>query len=386
MKVKVNRISIIEGLQKAGTIIPVKSGAAYLRSIWLKAEADQLYIMTTDASVEFTGIYKADIEESGLVGVAGRTLVDLIRQFPSGEMEMIADIDKNSFILKQGKRGRYKLPLYSPEWFQPLAEFPEGEAVAWSGDYLLELIDRIAFCIDDDEARDAMACLCFKPKSNGKIEACGMNGHQFAMVSFIHPELCAILPEKGLLINKKYLSDIKKLLSPDEIELNLSEKRLFLRGSKGTENLSIMRGNDYEYPDYNVFLTNLRDNGANVLKVSRKEMIDSLKRISVFSVEGGQPSVYMLLDEKELGMRANGSDGSAQESLEVDYKGSLTNIAFPTKDLIEILGHFKSEFISMTFTEQEGPCGITGLEEKDYTVILMPMRVAEEVYYTEENA
>lgn len=386
MKVKVNRISIIEGLQKAGTIIPVKSGAAYLRSIWLKAEADQLYIMTTDASVEFTGIYKADIEESGLVGVAGRTLVDLIRQFPSGEMEMIADIDKNSFILKQGKRGRYKLPLYSPEWFQPLAEFPEGEAVAWSGDYLLELIDRIAFCIDDDEARDAMACLCFKPKSNGKIEACGMNGHQFAMVSFIHPELCAILPEKGLLINKKYLSDIKKLLSPDEIELNLSEKRLFLRGSKGTENLSIMRGNDYEYPDYNVFLTNLRDNGANVLKVSRKEMIDSLKRISVFSVEGGQPSVYMLLDEKELGMRANGSDGSAQESLEVDYKGSLTNIAFPTKDLIEILGHFKSEIISMTFTEQEGPCGITGLEEKDYTVILMPMRVAEEVYYTEENA
>ena len=85
-------------------------------------------------------------------------------------------------------------------------------------------------------------------------------------------------------------------------------------------------------------------------------------------------------------MKANGSDGSAQEILEVDYHGSLANIAFPTKDLIEIFGHFKSEYMTMTFTEQEGPCGITGSEEKDYMVILMPMRVAEEVYYSEENA
>lgn len=385
MKLKVSRIQIVEGLQKAGTIIPAKSGAAYLRSIWLKAEDKQLYIMTTDASLEFTGIYWAEVEEPGLVGVAGRTLVDLIRQFPSGDMEMDADVEKNSFILKQGKRGRYKLPLYSPEWFQPLAEFPENEPVAWSGDYLLELIDRIAFCIDDDEGRDALSCLCFMPKANGKIEACGMNGHQFAMVTFIHPELCALLPEKGLLINKRYLADIKKLLTPDEIELNLSEKRLFLRGSKGAEILSIVRGNDYEYPDYNVFLTNLRDNGSNILRMPRKEIIESLKRISVFSVDGGQPSVFMTLSEHELGMKANSQDGFAQETMEVEYRGQLGNIAFPTRDLIEIFGHFKSETIIMTFTEQEGPCGITGTDENDYTVILMPMRVAEEVYYSEDN-
>lgn len=385
MKVQVGRISIVEGLQKAGTIIPAKSGAAYLRSIWLKAENNHLYIMTTDASLEFTGIYNAEVEESGLVGVAGRTLVDLIRQFPTGEMVMEADIEKNTFIIKQGKRGRYKLPLYSPEWFQPLAEFPEENAVAWSGDYLIELIDRISFCIDDDEARDAMACLCFKPKANGKIEACGMNGHQFAMVSFINADLCSILPEKGLLINKKYLVDIKKLLSLDEIELNLSEKRLFLRGSKGSEMFSVLRGNDYEYPDYNIFLTNVRDNGSNFLKLPRQEMIDALKRILVFSLEKGNGNVFLTLKEGELGLKANSTDGSAQESLEVEYKGTLTNIAFPTKDLIDILSHFKSEIILITFTEQEGPCSITGLEEKDYTVILMPMRVEEEVYYTEEN-
>ncbi len=385
MIVKVSKTSIFEGLKKAGMIIPAKSGAAYLRSIWLKAENEHLYIMTTDASLEFIGIYKATVEEPGLVGVAGRTLVDLIQQFPAGDMEMVADIEKNSFVLKQGKRGRYKLPLYSPEWFQAFAEFPEENAVIWSGDLLLEIIDRISYCIEDDEARDAMACLCLKPQANGKIEACGMNGHQFAMVTFIHQDLCDILPKKGLLINKKYLSDIKKLLSPEEIELNLSEKRLFLKGSKGAENLSIMRGNEYEYPDYNIFLSNLRDNGSNVLSVQRKEMIEALKRLSVFFIEGSTPTVNMTLGEKELIMKASGSDGSAQEVLEVDYKGKLSNISFPTKDLIEIFSHFNSEIVTMTFTAQEGPCSLTGPEDKDYIVILMPMRVDEKVYYTEGN-
>lgn len=385
MKVKVKRQSIIEGLKKAGMIIPAKAGAAYLRAIWIKAENDYLHFMTTDASVEFTGVYQAEVEESGLVGVAGRTLVDLIQQFPEGEIEMTADIDKNTFVIKQGKRGRYKLPLYSPEWFQPLAEFPKESAVLWSGDVLSDIIDRVYYCIIGDEARDAMACLCLKPLANGKIEACGMDGHQFAMVTLINDDLCNILPKNGLLINKKYIADIKKLIQPGEIELNLNEKRLFLKGSDGTESFSIARGSDLEYPDYNVFLANVRDNGANFLKTPRKEMIEALKRISVFSIEGSQPAFHMSLGEREISVKSTGSDGSAQETLEAEYKGSLGNISFPTKDLIEIFNHFKSETVMMTFTGQEGPCSITGPEDKDYNVILMPMRVDEKVYYTEEN-
>ena len=42
MKLSVNKEQIIEGLQKAAAIIPAKAGAAYLRSIWLKAEKGSL--------------------------------------------------------------------------------------------------------------------------------------------------------------------------------------------------------------------------------------------------------------------------------------------------------------------------------------------------------
>lgn len=390
MKIRVSKNRIIDGLQKAGAIIPTKSGAAYLRSIWLRGEEGKLSIMTTDASMEFTGTYEAEVLEPGLVGVAGRTLVDLIRQFPPGEIEMSLDKEKNTLLIKQGSRNRYKLPVYSSEWFQAFAEFPAGEPVIWAGSEISEVIDQVAYSIDDEE-RDAMACLCFNPREKGIIDICGMNGHQFAMVRIANDNLCAHLPEKGLLINRKYIPDIKKWLPEDEIELNLSEKRLFLKDSKNNEMLSILRDSNYKYPDYNVFLSRLDDSGCSRMELPRQEMIDALKRLIVISVDEPKPSVFMTLSPTELSMRANSADGSAHESLNISYDGSITNITFPSKDLSEIFSHFRSDCLKMTFTGQEGPCGITwggeemAPEDKDYQVILMPMRVSEEVYYQEEN-
>lgn len=382
MKLSVNRAHIIDGLQKAGSITPAKAGAAYLRSIWLKGEHGQLSIMTTDASLEFTGTYPANVTNPGLAGVPGRTFVDLIRQFPSGEMEMSVDNDK--FILKQGTRGRYKLPVQNPEWFQDFSPYPDSEPISWTGDVLMELIDRISFCIDDDETREAMSCFCFNPRDNGRIDVCGMNGHQFAMVNIIHDEFCDILPKQGLLINKKYMNDIKKWLSPDEIELNLSEKRLFLKGNKGTEILSVERANNFEYPDYNIFLSKLDNGGQNKLDVKRQDMIDALKRVVFFSPDTGQPFVTMNINANEMSISASGTEGSADETISVNYSGSIDKIAFPTRDLIEIFGHFNSEIVTMTFTGQEDPCGITGAEDNNYTVILMPMRIEDSSYYIEE--
>lgn len=386
MKIRVSKDKIIEGLQKAGGIIPAKSGAAYLRSIWLDAQNGHLSLMTTDANTEFTGTYEAEVEEEGLAGVLGRLFVDLVRQCPDGQLELTEDAQKSSLVVRQGRHGRYKLPVYSAEWFQPFAPFPEEGAVLWSGDVLQDIIDRILFCIDDDEERDAMSCLCFMPRPNGKIQACGMNGHQFAMVSFINDDLCAKLPEKGMLIQKKYLPDIKKWLPAEDIELNLSDKRLFLKGREGTEILSIMRAVNYQYPDYNVFLSRLEGDVPASLELDRKDVIDALKRLVVFAPESGQPCVLMRLSPHEVTLVAKGSDGSARESMAAAAQtGDLTEIAFPTRDLLEIFGHFSSEKIRMSFTGPEGPCGITGDDNREYMVILMPMRLANDSFFPDEN-
>ena len=236
----VKKENIIEGLQKAAGIIPTRAGAAYLRSLWIKAEGEVLTIMATDANIEFTGTYPADVKEPGLVGVNGRNFVDLVRRLPAGELRIRLDDATGTVILEQGRR-TYKLPANDPTWFQSLAPFSSEGAVVWSGDFFQEIIDRVFFCVSDDESSDAIACLYFKPVGEGHIEVCGLNGHQFALTRFTHDDLSARLPEDGVLIQRKYVGELRKWLGGDEIEVNLTDKRLFVRSGDGHETLSLPR-------------------------------------------------------------------------------------------------------------------------------------------------
>ena len=383
MKLTVNKEQIIEGLLKAAAIIPAKAGAQYLRSIWLKAEEGSLSVMSTDANIEFTGRYPAEVAKTGLIGVQGRAFVDLVRQLPTGVLHLTLDEASGNLLIEQGRR-TYKLPVSGAEWFQNFSAFPAENAVTWSGDFLQDILDKVAFCISDDDAMDAIACLCMKPRGNGRIDVCGLNGHQFALVSFTHDELAERLPESGMLIQKKYLQDIKKWLGVDEIELNITDKRLYLRSLDGAETLSLPRA-AHEYPDYNIFMSKLASEDMHPMTLARKDTIEALGRILIFNTESDR-CTYMDLTAGEALLSAQGQDvGSANESLEVTYNGDIKRIAFPTRNLLDVLGHFVSAKIDMMLTGSEGPCGIRGGDDTDYTVIIMPMKVSETTYYSEED-
>ncbi|MDY0259070.1 MAG: DNA polymerase III subunit beta [Desulfovibrio sp.] len=383
MKLTVNKEQIIEGLLKAVAIIPAKAGAQYLRSIWLKADNGGLSVMSTDANIEFTGCYQAEVAEPGLIGVQGRAFVDLVRQLPSGVLHLSLDEASGNLLIEQGRRS-YKLPVSGAEWFQNFSTFPEENTVTWSGDFLQDVLDKVTFCISEDDAMDAIACLCMKPKGNGRIDVCGLNGHQFALVSFTHDELAERLPEEGILIQKKYLQDIKKWLGVDEIELNITEKRLYLRSLGKAETLSLPRA-AHQYPDYNIFMSKLASGDMHPMTLERKEAMEALGRILIFNTESDR-CTYMDLSASEALLSAQGQDvGSASESLEVTYGGDIKRIAFPTRSLMDVLGHFVSAKIDMMLTGAEGPCGVRGADDPEYTVIIMPMKVSETTYYSEED-
>ena len=383
MKLTVNKEQIIEGLLKAVAIIPAKAGAQYLRSIWLKAEDGGLSVMSTDANIEFTGRYQAEVAQPGLIGVQGRAFVDLVRQLPSGVLHLSLDEASGNLLVEQGRR-TYKLPVSGAEWFQNFSSFPEENTVTWSGDFLQDLLDKVTFCISDDDAMDAIACLCMMPKGNGRIDVCGLNGHQFALVSFTHDELAERLPEEGILIQKKYLQDMKKWLGVDEIELSITGKRLYLRSMSRAETLSLPRA-AHQYPDYSIFMSKLASEDMHPMTIDRKEAMEALGRILIFNTESDR-CTYMDLSSGEALLSAQGQDvGSASESLEVTYGGDIKRIAFPTRNLMDVLAHFVSGKTDMMLTGAEGPCGIRGADDPNYTVIIMPMKVSETTYYSEDD-
>lgn len=385
MIITVKKEQIIDGLQKAASIIPSKAGAAYLRSIWLQAagsgETGRLTLMATDVNIEFTGTYPTEVREEGQAGVNGRAFVELLRRLPGGDIQLRLDKESNTLLVEQGRRS-YKLPAADPVWFQALPPFPEEGAVLWAGDFFQDIIDRVSFCISDDDSTEALSCICLKSVEPGKVDVCGLNGHQFAMVRFLNDELAAKLPADGLLLQKKYVNELRKWLGTDEVMLNISERRFHLRTGSGSETLSLPRSG-FIYPDHLSFLSRLQAADASTLKLRRKECQESLDRLHIFNNESDR-CTYFQFSPTEVTMSAQGQEtGSATENLDVNFSGSLERIAFPTRNLIDILGHFQSGELTFTLTGAEGPCGISGTEDPDYTVLIMPMKIAETSYYEE---
>jgi DNA polymerase-3 subunit beta len=381
MNLRVYKEEVIEGLQRAANIIPQRTGAAYLRSIWLKAEHNRLEILSTDSNIEFRGSYTAEVSEPGLVGVQGRSFVELLRRLPAGQVSLRMDDAAPVLHIEQGRR-KYKLPVNDATWFQKFSDFPEQGAVMWSGDFFQELIDRIIYCIGDEGA-DALACLFMKPGENGRIEAAGMNGHQFAMIRFTNDDLHSLLPAEGILVQKKYLNELKKWLGTDEINVNISNQRLFVRTENRAESMSLPLSS-YQYPDYTVFLSRLNGD-ISTLKLNRTEAQDALLRIAIFNTDSNR-CTYFDLSDKEAVLSATGQDlGSASESLDVEYSGTIEKIAFPTNNLLAIMDHYASAQLTLTLTGAEGPCGISGSDDADYLVIIMPMKILDDINFSEEQ-
>jgi len=383
MKIQIPKENILSGVQKAANIIPSKTGAAFLRTIWLQANGNRLQIMSTDSKMEFSGTYEANCQSSGLVGIQGRNFHELLRKLPSGEIQFRFDPENDALLLEQGKR-KYKLPTYDATWFQHFHEFPRENAVMWTGAELKSLIERIAFCIADDNTEN-MHYLKLGPtgRDPGWIEACGLNGHQFALARFENAALADRLGEQGVLVAKPYLLELRKWLDNEEIYFNMNDKRLFFTNKNQTEHFSLPLNMD-AFPDYENFLSYF-DEDNSVMTVNKEELTEALNRLRIFNTETQQCS-YFIFDNSELVIYSEGQEtGEATESLQIEYNGDVEKIAFPTRDLIEILSHFESESVRFEFTNALGPCKISGQGDTGYFVITMPVDITEEVYYEDED-
>ena len=184
------------------------------------------------------------------------------------------------------------------------------------------------------------------------------------------------------MLQKKYIVEIKKWLNDDEIYFNFTERRFHIKNKDGSEHISVPR-TMAQYPDYRLFINKLNADDASKLTVNKRNTMEALDRIYIFNNENDRCTYFNLSGNMAILSAQAQETGSASEELDLTYNGSIEKIAFPTKNLMEILGHFQSADLEWTLTTAEGPCGITGTEDPDYMVLIMPMKITQSSYYEE---
>ncbi len=384
MKITVNTEHCASSIQKACNITPSKAGSAYLKTMWLRADRKKgtLSFMTTDASTEFIGTCQAEVVEDGLVGVQSRAMTDLIRSLPPGVISMETEEDSSTLVIRQGKR-LYKLTSSSSSWFQEFTQYPDGDPVVWNGESFAEIIERILFCISDEEG-SCFGCLCVKPNGQGGIDFCGLDGNKFAICTIVNDEILRRLPEDGIKIQKKYIADVKKLLPEEDIEILIGEKRFFIRDKDGRETISVPLST-MSFVDYRVFMDKANREGGTGVAVKKDDLVKALSRVQIFNTKE-EISVNIALSWDSITVSSSDkSTGSATETIDAVCKGDVPEVAFVTKSLIDILQHLPGDDVNVRISEQTGPCSFQSASDAGYSIVAMPMQVVSKTYYNEEE-
>ncbi len=355
-----------------------------MKTMWMRASKEKgtVSFMTTDASTEYIGTYPAEVIEEGLVGVQSRAMTDLIRNLPAGLVTIETQEGEGVVSVSQGAR-LYKLPSSSSTWFQDFSHFPDGDAVTWNGESLSEIIEKILFCIDDSE-NSAFGCLCIKPNKTGGIDFCGLDGNRFAIVTIVNDELLSHLPEDGIKIQKKYIADIKKLLSSDDIKIMISDKRFYVRDNDFKDMFSVPL-TQVNFVDYTIFLSRVSDGKCSRVTLNKDDFLRALSRSQIFNTKD-EVGVYLNIGEDSITVNSRDkSTGSATETIPAECVSDITEIAFVTRTLIDILQHVPGDKVCMTLSSNEGPCSIQSVDDLSYNIIVMPMQIMSKTYYQEDD-
>lgn len=377
MLVTLRKEDIVDGLLQATSITPTRTGAAYLRTVWLRAEDGALTVSATDSALEFCGTYPAEVESAGTLGAQGKYLADLVRKLPPGPISLRTIPGESVLHLTQGPRS-YKLAVSDPAWYQPTTPFPQGPTAQMDGRELRHILDRILFCVADDDSLGSMTCLKVTVR-DACVEFCGLDGLKIALHTVEHPDLAqALTPE--LLAPKKYLQDLRKWLPEGPVEIARHGARLFVRtyDQRETMNLPLR---DQPFYDYQKLLTSAESHFQGQVTVDREELLDSLDRIAIFATDNNYVAVFDVQGEILTVSTPGHETGAGVESLPCQSHGQLDTFSLAARAVMDILSRFSSPQITLHFADSRSLIRITGPGDPGYSVCIMPVVIEEELYY-----
>ena len=380
MQIKFIKADIVRELNNAALFLK-KAQQDFLQALWIRADAekDEIVLSATDSHAEYTARIKATVVSPGMVGVNGRVFVELIKKMEQGEIAVKANKKLSVF---QGKK-RYSLPLMNDSWYQENEQMPKRKVVL-AADLLKESIEKVAFCINPNSLeQDAMNCLFFGQRE-GEVKIVGLDGSMMAIQSLTNDALSEILDE-DVLINKAMVDELKKILPVSgQVEVAVSEKRLFVRiGGDGEETVSFPRVK-HEYPNFMNLLENY-NTPLFTVSLNKSEVLEALGRLSLFNTDI-QSVQFDFKKGKVILSSRDCSVGDAVEEIECNYSGKKFSILFNLPGLQKILKYFASEKVKFCPCGSTEPCFFKGDEDVGYMSLIMPIEVEEDSYEERNEA
>jgi DNA polymerase-3 subunit beta len=370
MNVTIEREAILRILGRTQGVVDKRHSMAVLTNALVEVQDKEISIVATDLEVSLKQTAPAKVGEPGKAAASARTLFEIVRE-SSAEDICLRTLDNQWVEVSYGK-SNFKLMGIDPEEYpgMPQAGVKGSDTATFEVDAgdLGEMVRKTLFSVSGDDTRSNLAGVYITKAKKNQIRMVATDGHRLAVID---RTISGSLPENGAILPRKGLAEIGKMLGEEtgKVSVTVTGHEAMITVGDSVLSMRLVEGS---FPDYQKVIPK---DTPNRMKVSRDELLHTLRRVSILSSERAR-GVRFRLSDSTLELSANNPDmGEAKEELAVEYGGAEMEIGFNAKYLIEVLGVLpEGGTVEIGFGDELSP-GVLSGDDLGYRYVVMPMRI-----------
>jgi len=361
--VLLKQLSAINGVVSTNPIVPI------LENFLFQLDNNQLTVTASDLQTVMITELLVESFDKGAIAVPAKLLLDTLRGLP--EQPILLNIDVETFGIEiVSDNGRYKLSGENPIDFPKIPSVARAFSVEMSSHALSHAIANTIFATSTDDLRPAMTGV-FVQLGTDYATFVATDGHR--LIRYRRYDVKSSV-DTTMIIPRKALTLLKACLPSESVPLkaDFSSANAFFSFANIR---MVCRLIDERFPDYE---NAIPTNNPNVLTISRSELANSLKRISIYSNRTTHQIRLKMTPPNALAISAEDLDYSneANEELMCEYNGEAMEIGFNAKFLVEMLNNLHANTLSLELSASNRPGLIIPLEkeaEEDILMLVMPV-------------
>ena len=362
---KINNNTLNESLKVLSKVIPTRTTLPILYTVLFTSDGGKLSVRATNLEVSLEFFLDADISEPINIAIPVSKIFSVTSSLK--EEELVFNISENNKINIKTEFGEYNIIGMSPEEFPAKTNISNKESLNFSSLKFKELISYTSTSTSLDDLKPALQGVLLD-MDEAKTVFVATDGHKLSKIETDQNNDRT----KKIILPIKFLKLVESFLNKDEkIELIVGDNHaeIYFEG----KNISTRLIKD-SYPNYEQVIPT--DNSKE-LKVNSKQLINSLKRVSVFS---NKKTKQATLDIKNNKINIKTEDvetsTSAKETIVCNYSNEDMIIAFNSDYLKEILEKTNSEEVVILLKDPLSAALILPSETpKNKLSLLMPIRI-----------
>ena len=363
MKFQINKNKLLEILIKSSRIIPTRSTLPILGCALFEVVENDLIIKTTNLEIYYSERTTVTNVEQGRIAIPIQKLIEITSAINKEELNFsISDIGKVTLDTGSGK---YTIMGQQPDEFPSDPVINDATTLNIEAKKLLNIINTTIYATSKDDMKPVLQGV-YLLIENQTITAVSTDGHKLVKTIIdVDTNYTG-----SIIIPVKFLETIKNLIKGD-IDIYIGENHIQTTTETTIISSRIIKE---KYPDYEKVIP--KDN-PHTLKVDKQNIIDSVKRVSIFSNKTTK-QIALTITKDQLTITTEDAESvtSGIEKEICNYSGENITIGYNATYLIEVL---KQQNTTPCIIQLKNPLSaavfIDDKEGVKKTTLLMPIRL-----------